>query len=440
MSCAHYFAPTAGGDGCFSVDTSAITFGRGALLEAGEQARALGMKRLALFTDRTVATLAPVALVEQALGAAAVSVVRYDDVRIEPDQASFERAAQFYSEGHFDGAISVGGGSVIDTAKAALVYSTYPAPFLRYVNRPIGEGVAIPGPLPPHIACPTTSGTGSECTGIAVCSVYPGGLRGASVKTGLAHRALRPRLALIDPICTETLPAAVVAATGFDVLCHAIESYTALPYTARARPQSPLLRPMSQGANPFSDVGSLQALRLCGRYLRRAVADATDQEARDQMMYAATLAGIAFGNAGVHVPHAMAYAVGGLATTFWLPGYPPDRPLVPHGLAVVLCAPAAVCHLARSQPGRHLDCAEALGLSTKDIAQEDAGLFLGGALRRMLSAVGLPSDLTQAGYGLADVPALCEGAALQSRLLGNAPTAVNHEDLARMFRDSFSSQ
>lgn len=438
MSCAHYFAQTEGGDGCFSVDASAITFGRGALAEAGEQARAMGIRRIALFTDRTVASLPPVAITERALHAAAVDMVRYDDILIEPDQASFERAAKFYSEGRFDGAISVGGGSVIDTAKAALVYSAYPAPFLRYVNRPIGEGVAIPGPLPPHIACPTTSGTGSECTGIAVCSVYPEGLRGVVVKTGLAHRALRPRLALIDPVCTESLPAGVVAATGFDVLCHAIESYTALPYTARARPQSPLLRPMSQGANPFSDVGSLEALRLCGRYLLRAVLDASDKEARDQMMYAAALAGIAFGNAGVHVPHAMAYAVGGLATQLRLPGYPTERPLVPHGLAVVLCAPAAVCHLASTSPSRHLACAKALGFSTQDIAEEDAGLFLCVELRRLMSDTGLPSDLTQAGYCINDVPALCEGAALQARLLGNAPRPVSSDDLTKLFRDSFA--
>ena len=439
MSCAHYFAQAQGGDGCFAVDASNIVFGRGALLEAGELAKSLGLRRVALFTDPVVRKLPPVQLVTQSLRAAGIDSVCYHEVRIEPSQASFEQASQFYAEGRFDGAISVGGGSVMDTAKAALTYATHKAPFLRYVNRPIGEGVALPGPLPPHIACPTTSGTGSECTGIAVCSVPLFGTEGRHCKTGLAHRALRPRLALIDPVCTETLPAHVVAATGFDVLCHAIESYTALPFSRRARPESPLARPMSQGANPFSDVGSLEALRLCGTYLLRAIRDAEDREARDQMMYAAALAGIAFGNAGVHVPHAMAYAIGGLAPTLTLSGYPQTRPLVPHGLAVVLSAPAAVFHLAATSPGRHLRCAQALGLDCRDIADADAGRFLSGELRRLLGESGLPSELSQAGYCLTDVPALCEGAALQTRLLGNAPRHVGPGDLEVMFRDSFAS-
>lgn len=436
MSCAHYYAAASGGDSCFSVDASAITYGRGALSESGAQARAQGIRRIALFTDRRVRELHAIAAVRESLRAAGIDCVIYDEVRIEPDQDSFLSAARFYQEGGFDGAISVGGGSVIDTAKAALVYATYPAPFLRYVNRPLGEGVAIPGPLPPHLACPTTSGTGSECTGIAVCSVKEGGADGASVKTGLAHRALRPRLALIDPSCTETLPSFVVAASGFDVLCHAIESYTALPYTRRPRPESPLLRPMSQGANPFSDVGSLEALRLCGRYLLRAIKDAGDREAREQLMYAATLAGIAFGNAGVHVPHAMAYAIGGLVRDFRLPGYPEERPLVPHGLAVVLCAPATALHLGSACPERHLRCAEALGFDTRGIAMEDAGRFLSVELRGLLRASGLPSELAATGYRRADVPALCAGAALQARLLGNAPRPISSADLEQLFIDS----
>jgi len=438
MSCAHYFDRTDHGDSCFSVDTAAITFGRGALAGAGHQARALGCRRVALFTDQVVAGLPVLAEVRRALHEAGVEAVVYDQVRIEPNQTSFASATAFYQSDDFDGAVSVGGGSVIDTAKAALVYATYPAPFLRYINQPIGEGVAVPGLLPPHIACPTTSGTGSECTGIAVCSVPIDGDRTVFVKTGLAHRSLRPRLALIDPVCTETLPASVVAISGFDVLCHAIESYTALPHTKRARPGSSLLRPMSQGANPFSDVGSLEAIRLCGRYLLRAIGDRGDHEARDQMMFAATLAGIAFGNAGVHVPHAMAYAIGGLACSLRLPDYPSERTLVPHGLAVVWSAPAAIRHLAKACPERHLRCAEALGCSVRDVAAEDAGALLSGELQTLILKSGLPVQLGAAGFTRADVPTLCEGASLQTRLLGNAPLMLTESDLAAMFTDSMA--
>ena len=318
MSCCHhYFSPTEGGNTAFSVDISSITFGPGALREAGEHARALGLKRVALFTDRRIAALPFYGTVRDALGAAGIDAITYDEVQVEPTDLSFLAAARFAAEGRFDGYLSLGGGSVIDTCKAANLYATHPADFLAYVNAPIGEGRAVPGPLKPHIACPTTCGTGSECTGIAIFD-----LLAMQVKTGIVSKRLKPSLALIDPTTAYSLPANVVAASGFDVLSHALESYTAKPYTKRARPANPALRPASQGANPWSDLGCEAALKLLGQYMQRAVADAGDTEARDNMMYAATLAGIAFGNAGCHVPHGMSYSVAGLVKDFRPEGYP----------------------------------------------------------------------------------------------------------------------
>src|SRR5574337_80658 len=249
MGCCHYYAFTDGGDAAFTVDMAAITFGAGCLAEAGDHARALGMNRVALFTDRGVARFPHVERVAKSLRAAGCDVAIYDEVKVEPTDCSFLAAAKFASDGRFDGYVSVGGGSVIDTCKSANLYTTYPADFLAYVNAPLGKAQPIPGPLKPHIACPTTCGTGSECTGIAVFDFLS-----LKVKTGIAHRRLRPTLALIDPTTTYTLPKNVVAASGFDVLSHALESYTALPYTMRARPERPGLRPMSQGANPWSDI------------------------------------------------------------------------------------------------------------------------------------------------------------------------------------------
>ena len=268
MTCCHY-ALVEGNESAFSVDTSAITFGPGVLAEAGEQLRALAARRVALFTDATLAALEPVATVRRSLEAAGLDVVVYSDVHVEPTDVSFRAAAHFARQGRFDGYVSVGGGSVIDTCKAALLYATYPAELRTYVNAPLGDARPIPGPLPPHVACPTTCGTGSECTGIAVFDDLT-----LKAKTGIASRRLRPSLALIDPTATRTLPSMVVAASGFDVLCHALESFTARPYTARPRPAKPSARPMSQGRNPWSDVGSLEALRLAGKYFVRAVRDA----------------------------------------------------------------------------------------------------------------------------------------------------------------------
>ena len=265
MTCCHGDGLAEGGDTAFSVDTARVTFGRGALAELGEHLHALGCRRVALFTDRTVARLPPVAIARRSLAAAGVDVAVYDEVQIEPTDGSFLAAAAFAREGRFDGYASVGGGSVIDTCKAAILYATHPAEFLAYVNRPLGEGREVPGPLPPHVACPTTIGTGSECTGIAVFDD-----RARKAKTGIASRLLRPTLALVDPEHAATLPAAVVAASGFDVLCHALESYSARPFRARPRPARPSLRPMSQGQNPWSDLGCREALDLAGRYLASA--------------------------------------------------------------------------------------------------------------------------------------------------------------------------
>nr|WP_245677743.1 hydroxyacid-oxoacid transhydrogenase [Chondromyces crocatus] len=419
-----------GGDTAFTIDASSVTFGPGALAEVGEHARHLGARRVALFTDRTLAALAPVAEAQRSLRAAGLDVALYDDVRVEPTDASFLAAAAFAAQGHFDAYVSVGGGSVIDTCKAALLHATYPADLLTYVNRPLGEGRPIPGPLPPHIACPTTTGTGSECTGIAIFD-----LRAQHAKTGIASRRLRPTLALVDPTAAATLPAGVVAASGFDVLSHALESFTARPFSARPRPDTPLARPMSQGQNPWSDLGCREALRLTGRYLTRAVADATDTEARDAMSWAATLAGIAFGNAGVHLPHAMSYAIAGLRHDFHMPGYP--APFVPHGVAVILGAPAAFRALAPQHPERHLEAAALLGADTRGVDPRDGdaiGTLLADHLTHLMRTAGIPRGLTHVGYGEVDLTALTAGTLAQARLVDNAPRPIPPDELQALFR------
>jgi hydroxyacid-oxoacid transhydrogenase len=388
---------------------------------------------VALFTDATVAGLEPVDVVLRSLRAAGVDVAVYDDVHVEPTDVSFRAATAFAAHGKFDGYLSVGGGSVIDTCKAASLYATYPADLKTYVNAPVGEGRPVPGPLPPHIACPTTCGTGSECTGIAVFDDLK--LR---VKTGIASRRLRPTLALIDPTCTRTLPALVVAASGFDVLCHALESYTARPFTARARPEKPSARPMSQGRNPWSDVGSAEALRLAGRYFVRAVADAGDKEAREGLAWAATLAGIAFGNAGVHLPHAMSYAVAGLVRDYKCAGYPQHEPMVPHGISVVVNAPSVFRATAATSPDRHIAAAAALGADVRGVGADEAGACLSQRVIELMRASGVPNGVGGVGYGEGDVEALARGSILQKRLVDNAPMPVDDPAMRALFRGALS--
>lgn len=204
-----------------------------------------------------------------------------------------------------DAYLAVGGGSVIDTAKLMNLYSIYPtAPLSDFIAAPSGAGRPITQPLHPLIAVPTTAGTGSETTGTAIFDLVR-----QRAKTGVAHRALKPLLGICDPLNTRSMPAAVKASSGLDVLCHALESWTAIPYTERTpRPENPLLRPAYQGANPISDVFSLHALRRTVKYLPRAVRDPDDEEAQREMLLAATLAGVGFGNAGVHLCHGMSHS------------------------------------------------------------------------------------------------------------------------------------
>jgi len=429
MGCCDFPTVAEGCDGAFTVDASRITFGRGCLAELGERSSALGLRRVALFSDGAVAKLPIFAKAHDSLLAAGLDVITYTDVHVEPTDTSFLDAARFARELSPDGYVSLGGGSVIDTCKAANLYATHPADFLTYVNKPIGEGKPVPGPLKPHIACPTTAGTGSEVTGITIFD-----LLSLKAKTGIASHALRPSEALVDPDCTASLPPEVVASAGLDVLSHALESYTARPYVLRPAPERPGLRPMSQGANPWSDLGCREALRLLGTYLERAVNDAADTEAREQMMWAATLAGIAFGNAGVHAPHGMAYAVAGLVREFRPSGYPADEPLVPHGMAVIVNAPSAFRFTAEASPERHIEGARLLGADTQGAGAADVGEVLAQEIIRIMRAVGMPNGLSGVGYTEDDVAALTEGAHPQQRLLQNAPREMTKPVLAELFR------
>ena len=432
MPCCHAdFALTEQSDKAFTVGMPTFTFGAGCLAETGEQARELGLKRVALFTDGRLRDSAHVAAVLSSLAAAGLDATVYDEVVIEPTTASFQAASRFAAEGRFDGYVSVGGGSVIDTCKAANLYATHQAEFMAYVNPPIGGGQKVPGPLKPHIACPTTSGTGSETTGIAIFS-----LTEINAKTGLISRRLIPTVALIDPDVALSLPRNVVAASGFDCMSHALESLTARPWPRRLNLARGASRPVSQGANPFSDGLATEALKGVGRYLVRAVSDASDREARTEMMYAAMLAGIAFNAAGCHLPHGLSYAVLGLARDYHVPGYPEGKTLVPHGMAVVLNNPSVWRYTAACCPDRHLHGATCLGGATREVKPGDAteaGEALAGRVIELMRAAGIPNGLSDLGFSAKDVDALAAGAEPQWRVIRNAPKDVSRDDLKGLF-------
>lgn len=412
----------------FTMDTSGIKFGPGATREVGEDMRALGARRVMLVTDPRLAHMEPVGVALEALRGAGIDAVLFDRVRVEPTDGSFKEAIQFATQGNFDGYVAVGGGSSMDTAKAANLYATYPADFLAYVNPPIGRGEPVPGRLKPMIAIPTTSGTGSETTGTAIFD-----LTEIHAKTGIAHRALRPVMGIIDPHNCRDLPPMVTACSGFDVLSHAIESFTALPYTDRAAPDEPRMRPAYQGANPISDLWAEHTIQMVARYLVRAVTDTADFEARSQMMLAATFAGIGFGNAGVHLPHGMSYPVSGMVESFIPPDYPQDHPIIPHGMSVILNAPSVFRWTASANPQRHLQAAAWLGAPVRDATPSDAGDVLAASLIDLMRQTGMPNGLHDVGFEPRDVDKLVEGTLPQHRVTKLAPRPAAPEDLHQLF-------
>ena len=434
MACCHAdFAAVEGSDRGFTVGMPTFTFGAGVLAEAGDHARDLGLSRVALFTDPRLAASEYVRTVHASLKSAGVEATMYSDVAIEPTDESFQEAARFAIEGRFDGYVSVGGGSVIDTCKAANLYASRPAEFMTYVNAPIGGGQKVPGPLKPHIACPTTSGTGSETTGIAIFN-----LRSLNAKTGIISRRLIPDIALIDPMVTATLPKSAIAATGFDCMSHALESITARAYPRRLNPAKGVNRPVSQGANPFSDMLATEALKSVGAFLVRAVNDPSDSEARTEMMYAAMLAGVAFNAAGCHLPHGLSYAVSGLTKDWHVAGYPEDKTLVPHGMAVVLNNPSVWRATARCSPDRHLHGAKCLAAETRGATNDDAGEILAQRVVELMRATAMPNGLSALGFDDSHVDALASGAEPQYRVIRNAPIDVGHDALKALFRAALS--
>lgn len=418
----------------FEMASSAIRFGKGVTREIGPELAELNVKHALVFIDSHLRNLPPVQNTLESLEQSRIPFSVFDGIRVEPSDASIQQAITFAATTPHDAIVAVGGGSTLDTAKAANLYACYPADLLEYVNHPIGRGKPVPGPLKPLFAIPTTAGTGSETTGVAIFDYKPLG-----AKTGIAHRRLKPTLGLVDPDNTRTLPPAVAASSGLDVLCHAIESWTALPYRERIAPEKPLLRPAYQGSNPISDLWSFEALRLTAQYIRRAFADPEDEEARTAMMLASTYAGIGFGNAGVHLPHGMSYPVAGLVREFHAAGYPAsDHAMVPHGISVILNAPAVFRFTAQANPARHLAAAGALGTSIDSAKPEDAGNILAERLITLMRDLKVPNGLTALGYTHADIPALVAGTLPQHRVTKLSPRPAGAPELTQLFEQSLT--
>jgi hydroxyacid-oxoacid transhydrogenase len=405
----------------FTYGAPALKFGPGASDEIGFDLSQYGVRRVLVITDPGVAATGHPQRIAEQIAAYGITAEVYDGVHVEPTDASLDEAIAFARDrGPWDGFVAVGGGSAIDTAKAVNLLTTNDGVLMDYINAPVGKAKAPTKPLQPLVAVPTTTGTGSESTTICVLDVLE-----QKVKTGISHPRLRPTLAVVDPTLTLTQPAGVTAACGMDILCHALESYTARAYTSYDK-LTPEQRVPYCGANPIGDMWSEKAMSLLAGSFRTAVHQGDDVAAREQMALAATFAGMGFGNAGVHIPHANASPIAGRVRDVHPAGYPADEPMVPHGMAVSLTAPEAFRWTFEASPERHLRAASLLAPGHS----YDGPDALPGVLADLMRDIAIPNGLGAVGYDEGDVDDLVEGALKQQRLLATAPREVTADDAA----------
>jgi hydroxyacid-oxoacid transhydrogenase len=413
----------------FTYGAPQLKFGPGASDEIGYDLSQYGVSRALIVTDSGVAATGIPQRVAGQMATFGIEARVFDGVHVEPTDESMNAAIeQARASGPWDAFVAVGGGSSIDTAKAVNLLLTNPGTLMDYINAPVGQARAPVNPLKPLIAVPTTTGTGAESTTVCVLDVLS--LR---VKTGISHARLRPTLAVVDPLLTLTQPAGVTASAGMDILCHALESYTARWYTS-AEHKRPEQRVPYCGANPVSDMWSEKAMGLLAGSFRKAVRDGDDHAARADMAIAATFAGMGFGNAGVHIPHANAYPIAGRVSGFHPPDYPADEPMVPHGMSVALTAPEAFRFTFDAAPGRHVRAARLLAPDAEQ--PSDPAEFLPRVLNELMRDIGIPNGVAAVGYTAGDIPALVEGTLKQQRLLATCPKPVTGDDLGGIFERS----
>jgi hydroxyacid-oxoacid transhydrogenase len=407
-----------------------LKFGAGASDEVGFEMSGYGVRRVLIVTDHGIHALGVPERIADNLRRYDIESEIFDGVHVEPTDDSMNKATEYArAQGPWDGFVAVGGGSAIDTAKAINLLTSHPGELMDYINKPIGAAKTPPGQLKPLIAIPTTAGTGSESTAMCVLDILS-----MKVKTGISHWRLRPTLAVIDPLLTMSLPPEVTAASGMDIVCHAVESYTARWYTTFDR-KKPEERVTYCGSNPVSDLWCEKSLALLAQSFRTAVhRGADDVEARSNMMMAATFAGMGFGNSGVHIPHANAYPIAGMVKDYRPAGYPQEEPMVPHGQSVSLTAPEAFRFSFDSAPERHLRAAEMLDPRAEKV--NDPREQLPSVLISLMRDIGIPNGIGGVGYSEADVPDLVPGTMKQQRLLATCPKTPTEDDIADILTKS----
>ncbi|WP_167915894.1 hydroxyacid-oxoacid transhydrogenase [Thermococcus sp. LS2] len=369
----------------FTLRNAPLKFGVGATNEVGTEAKRLGMTNILVITDKVIHEKTDIITkVQESLEKEGIRVDIWDNVEPEPSKDNIMECVDYAKDKNFNGFIGVGGGSSIDVAKVTDLLCTYPADFMDYLPKPIGRGKPVPGPLKPLIAIPTTAGTGSETSHAAVV-----GLPELNTKAAFLSTFLIPSLAIVDPLNTITAPPGVTASAGIDALMHAIEAYTARPFYSMPK-RSPYA-----GSNILTDLLAEKAIELIAKNLRVAVWNGDDLEARTNMALAAFLAGVSFENAGLHLPHAMAYPIA-------------FRKHLPHGVTVGVLGPGFLKFIAPILPDKVARIAELFGKNIKGLSKREAALMASEALAELLRDIGFPNGLEALGIGRDEIPQMAK--------------------------------
>ena len=384
-----------------------IFFGWGATSVLCDVAREFG-RRVFVCTDQNMVKAGIVETVVAHLSQGIAEVKIFDGGQPEVDRRTIEWAttnARTYSP---DVIIGLGGGSNLDLAKAVALLAKHPGPLSKYY----GEN-NVPGPIAPVVAVPTTAGTGSEVSPVAVVADPE-----RAMKIGIASRALIPKWAIVDPALTVSCPASVTAHSGMDALAHAIESFCARTRTD-CSPHAIFV-----GKNPMSDVLARKAISAIAKFLPTAVAQPSDRGARQEMALASLLAGMAFSSAGTAAVHALQYPVGEATHT-------------PHGLGNAVLLPTVMRSITPSRLEEMAFIARSLDPSLGSNSDAHAAGKAAGLVEELGAKVGIPKGLRALGLKKEQLPQLSQMAATVRRLLDNSPVPFDESDLLRLLQDAF---
>jgi len=388
-----------------------VVFGPGACKKIGKIARRLKASKALLVTDQVLVKLGMGERIERPLSEEGILIKVFDGGKEDPPIRVAEECVAFAKGEDFDLIIGLGGGSNIDLAKATAVVLRYGGSFHDY----FGE-FKVPGPVLPHIAVPTTSGTGSEVSPVSVLTDEE-----KKIKIGISDNLLRPRVALVDPELCLTMPPKVTADTGMDALCHAIECYTNIPHPYLPVPEDAEI--VFSGKQPLADCLAERAIELIGANLRFAVDQGANLEARTQMALGSLIAGMAFSNAGVASIHALSFPIGGLTKAthgacngVMLPC------LMQYNLPLCMEEMANIAHLMGE---------EVEGLSLREAAQRGVE-----AVRSLMRDIRFPQTLTDLGVKEKDIKWIAESTAAITRLMRGNPRRIGVEDLEAILRSA----